>query len=86
MRPEPESLDEVIRDLHECRPVLTPPVLEPLWTAAELSATCKIARSTIYSWVQQNFIPHVKLLGCIRFRPSEVKTWLDEHANPGRTR
>jgi excisionase family DNA binding protein len=84
MTPEPKSLEEVIRDLQPRHPVVTPPVLEPLWTVTDLSTTRKIARSTIYEWVQQHFIPHVRLQGCIRFRPSEVRAWLDEHTFPGR--
>jgi excisionase family DNA binding protein len=59
---------------------------EPLWTVAELSAATKIARSTIYEWVHQGYIPHVKVGGCVRFVPSSVKAWLDQLAHPGRTR
>jgi len=80
MRPEPESPDEVIPELQPHHPVLTPPALEPLWTAAELSAAFKIAKTTVYTWVQQARIPHLRLGSCIRFRPREVHAWLERHA------
>ena len=57
---------------------------EQLLTVAELSAITKIAKSTLYDWVHQEFIPCIKVSGCVRFRASEVKTWLDQHAKPGR--
>jgi excisionase family DNA binding protein len=59
---------------------------EHLWTVAELSAATKIARSTLYEWCHMGYIPHIKVGGCIRFRPVEVIAWLDQQAKPGRTR
>jgi hypothetical protein len=44
----------------------------------------RVARSTGYDWVSQGFIPHIKLAGSVRFRPSETATWLDKQAKPGR--
>ena len=58
---------------------------EILWTVPDLSKNFKIAPSTLYEWVQQGYIPHVKVGGCVRFRPAEVKAWLDGHARPGRS-
>jgi excisionase family DNA binding protein len=80
----PESLEAIIHDLKQQHPACLQQ--EPLWTVAELSGATKIAKSTIYEWVQEEYIPHIKVGGCIRFRPSEVMTWLDKHAKPGRTR
>ena len=57
-----------------------------LWTVAEFSAVSKFAKSTIYEWVRQGFIPHLRVGGAIRFRPAEVLAWLDRHAHPGRLR
>jgi excisionase family DNA binding protein len=79
----PEWLDALIHELEQRHPTYLQQ--EPLWTVAELSGATKIAKSTIYEWVQQEYIPHIKLGGCIRFRPSEVMTWLDKHAKPGRS-
>jgi excisionase family DNA binding protein len=58
---------------------------EPMWTVAELSPVINAAPSTIYGWVHEGFIPHIKIGRCVRFRPSEVMAWLDKHAKPGRT-
>jgi excisionase family DNA binding protein len=79
----PDSLEVLIRDLKQQRPACLQQ--ESLWTVAELSGRTKIAKSTIYEWVHQEYIPHIKVGGCIRFRPSEVMVWLDRHAKPGRT-
>lgn len=57
---------------------------EELWTAAEVSALTKLAKSTIYEGVRDGVIPHLCIGGAIRFRPSEVKAWLDGHAKPRR--
>ena len=58
--------------------------IEPFLTVAELSATTKIAKSTLYDWVHEGFIPHIKIGGCVRFRASQVQAWLEQHAKPGR--
>ena len=59
-------------------------VSERLWTAAELSAEINVALSTIYCWTSIGFLPHLKIGGVIRFKPSEIQAWLDRHARPGR--
>jgi excisionase family DNA binding protein len=57
---------------------------ESLWDVPELCGRLRVARSTVYDWVSQGFIPHIKLVGSVRFRPSEIATWLDKQAKPGR--
>jgi excisionase family DNA binding protein len=57
---------------------------EALWTVAEFSAHSKLAKSTIYEWVRKGFIPHLRMGGVIRFRPGEVREWLDRHGQAGR--
>jgi excisionase family DNA binding protein len=59
---------------------------EELWTAAEVSARTKLAKSTIYEGVRDGVIPHLRIGHAIRFRPSDVKAWLDRHVKPGRSR
>lgn len=59
------------------------PEPEQLWSVQELCARLRVARSTVYDWVSQGFIPHVRLVGCVRFRPSEIATWIDRQAKPG---
>jgi excisionase family DNA binding protein len=60
------------------------PALSELATVAELSAATNIAKSTIYEWVHQGFIPHIRVGGCIRFKPAEVEAWFDKQSKPGR--
>jgi excisionase family DNA binding protein len=57
---------------------------EELWTVADLAAISKIAKSTLYQWTHEGLITHIKVGVCIRFRPSEVQAWLNQHAKPGR--
>jgi excisionase family DNA binding protein len=47
---------------------------ESLWDVPELCGRLRVARSTVYDWVSQGFIPHIKLVGSVRFRPSETAT------------
>jgi excisionase family DNA binding protein len=62
-------------------------IMESLWTVDELCARLKLARSTVYDWTHQQWIPHVKLGGgVIRFRPEEIAAWLTQQAKPGRAR
>ncbi len=46
------------------------------WDIKKLSAYLNIKPSTLYAWVAQGRIPHVKIHGLIRFDPEEIKTWL----------
>ena len=58
---------------------------ESLWDVPQLCGRLMVARSTVYDWVSQGFIPHIKLVGSVRFRPSEITAWLDQQAKPGRS-
>ena len=60
--------------------------LEPLWDAREVCARLRVARSTLYEWVNLDFIPHVRIGGCVRFQPSALVQWLNQQAKPGRAR
>jgi excisionase family DNA binding protein len=53
-------------------------------TAKQLAAAIQVAESTIYEWVHQGYIPHVRLGRCVRFNLGEVQAWFDQHAKPGR--
>jgi hypothetical protein len=43
--------------------------------ASQLSAATKLARSMIYQWCHENYVPHLKLEDSIRFRPADVMTY-----------
>jgi hypothetical protein len=42
--------------------------------ASQLSAATKLARSMIYQWCHENYMPHLKLGDSIRLRPVDVMT------------
>ena len=45
----------------------------------QLSEKLSISKFTIYTWVSQEKIPHVKVAGrLIRFDPEEVEAWINE--------
>ena len=46
------------------------------WDIKKLSAYLNIKPSTLYAWVAQGRIPHVKILGLIRFNPEEIEAWV----------
>lgn len=46
-------------------------------TVSQVSQMLNIKASTIYAWVAQDKIPHVKIHGLIRFHPQELSQWID---------
>jgi excisionase family DNA binding protein len=53
-------------------------VSERLLTARELGAQLGFSAATIVDWAAAGKIPSFKIGGRLRFRPSEVETWLEE--------
>jgi excisionase family DNA binding protein len=55
-------------------------------TIAQVSDLLHIKISTLYAWVSQGKIPHVKIHGLIRFQADEIQQWLasfhTQKANP----
>jgi len=43
---------------------------------AALAEHLRIKRSTLYAWVEQGTIPHLKLGRLLRFDPDEIEVWL----------
>ncbi len=43
----------------------------------DLSQYLNIKPSTLYAWVAQGKIPHVKINGRIRFQKEEIETWVE---------
>ena len=52
--------------------------------ASQRSAATKLARSMIYQWCHDSYMPHLTLGDSIRFRPADVMTQFDAHSKPGR--
>jgi len=55
-------------------------------TITQVSDLLNIKVSTLYAWVSQGKIPHVKIHGLIRFQAEEIQQWLasfhPQNANP----
>lgn len=56
--------------------------MERLLDAKETACRLGVKLSTIYSWVSRRQIPHVKVRGSLRFRPSALEAWLERHEGP----
>ena len=44
---------------------------------AMLAERLKVKRSTLYAWVEQGSLPHLKLGRLLRFDPDKIDAWLD---------
>ncbi|HMX24609.1 MAG TPA: helix-turn-helix domain-containing protein [Blastocatellia bacterium] len=49
---------------------------EGLMTADEVAEYLRLTKQTIYAWVSDDSIPHLKLNGEIRFRRSALDAWM----------
>ena len=56
-----------------------------LLNVKELSKRLSIKPSTIYAWVSQGKIPHVKIHGVIRFIPEDIEGWLQSFRKDRKT-
>jgi excisionase family DNA binding protein len=64
------------------------PVSEHLLTTREVAERFGVVSETVLRWVRCGRLPAIRIsTGAIRFRESEIESWLDEHttaAPPGR--
>lgn len=51
----------------------------------ELSEILGIKTSTIYGWVHEGYIPHIKFRRLVRFKESQILEWLKDKDREGRT-
>jgi len=47
---------------------------------SELSEYLSVKENTIYSWVNQRKIPHIKINGLVRFDLNRIDEWINERA------
>lgn len=58
-----------------------PSRFEQLWSIEQAAEYLALARKTLYGWRCRNYGPPSYRLGNkIRYRPEEVRAWVDEHA------
>jgi excisionase family DNA binding protein len=60
-------------------------VTEPLLTARQLGEVLGFAAGTIVDWAERGDLPAFKVGGRLRFRESEVLTWLEQRRLNGLT-
>jgi excisionase family DNA binding protein len=58
--------------------------MERLLTPKELGELLQVKLSTIYKWAHLEFVPHIKVGKCVRFRESDIEVWLKKRAEIGR--
>ena len=56
--------------------------MEQLLTTEQIMEVLKIKKSTLYSWVHQNKIPHIKLGRLLRFQESLIAEWIATKEHP----
>ena len=54
---------------------------EKLWDVSEVAQILNLKISTIYALVHQQRIPHVKIGRCLRFRASDIESWVESQAS-----
>jgi len=60
--------------------------VEKLITITQLSDLIQVKSKTIYQWTHTGYIPHYKLPKGIRFKESDVESWLKKRLRRGRNR
>ena len=50
-------------------------------TVAQLAKRLQISESTIYGWVERNYIPFLMAGDLLRFDPNVINSWMLEEAN-----
>ena len=58
--------------------------MESYWKVNDLAAVLQISVQTIYRYVANGEIPFHKLNRAVRFKPSEIESWI-ESKRPGAT-
>lgn len=60
--------------------------MDQLMDITTLSKLLSVKPMTIYSWIHEGIIPHIKLGRLVRFDEKEVRVWLDKKKISGRTK
>jgi len=58
--------------------------VETYITVEQLSQVIQVSKRTIYEWTHIGFIPHYKFPKGIRFKISEVESWMKRRSKKGR--
>jgi excisionase family DNA binding protein len=55
--------------------------MENYWKVQEVAAALKISVQTVYRYVVNDEIPFHKINRAIRFKPSEIESWIESKAS-----
>ncbi|MGD0280931.1 MAG: helix-turn-helix domain-containing protein [Dissulfurispiraceae bacterium] len=54
--------------------------MERLLSIDDVASLLGVEESTVYGWTHRKVIPHIKMGRLLRFRESEINTWLQSKA------
>ena len=54
--------------------------MERLWKVRDVAELLNVSESWTYSACEKGILPHLRLNGCLRFQPSQIKQFLQEAA------
>jgi excisionase family DNA binding protein len=59
--------------------------MERLLTVEEVASWLQISKRTVRQWVQDEYIPFLKIGALVRFVPHSIREWLKKRETTGRT-
>lgn len=63
----------------QSQPTITSP--HQYLTVAQLAKRLQISESTIYGWVERDYIPYLMAGDLLRFDPNVINSWMLDEAN-----
>jgi excisionase family DNA binding protein len=51
--------------------------MDTYWKVNEVAAAIQVSEQTIYRYVAKREIPYHKLSRTVRFKPSEIESWME---------
>jgi excisionase family DNA binding protein len=51
--------------------------METYWKVNEVAAAIQVSTQTVYRYVAKGDIPYHKLNRAVRFKPSEIESWME---------
>ena len=51
--------------------------METYWKVSEVAAAIQVSEQTVYRYVANGEIPFHKLSRAVRFKPSEIESWME---------
>jgi excisionase family DNA binding protein len=58
--------------------------MEKLLTVKDLCETLQVKKGLVYKWVHYGYVPHIKIGNLLRFKESQIDTWINKRAKKGR--